>query len=265
MKNILVPIGTSPDAHETLQYAVDFAAEFSSNIFVMEVYSLITKAGSLANISDKIAESGKERIKGIIDQIDSRNVDIKIASYKGDLIDGLKEIDKELGIDIIIIAPRSNDINEELYLGNTSGRIIKRTDIPTLIVSKGTALKPVKTILVAFKSGVLKRQRILNPLVDIKKRFRAKVNLLLVKTPGYSDDDLKVDTTLMDISSQLTFTENPTTYLGVLEHFQAQHPDLLCVFRKKRGFFQNLWEKNTILKSEFSARIPVLVLSVKKD
>ena len=69
----------------------------------------------------------------------------------------------------------------------------------------------------------------------------------------------------MDISSQVTLTEHATTYLGVLEHFQLQHPDLLCVFRRKRGFFQNLWEKNTILKSEFSVRIPVLVLSVKKD
>ena len=86
-----------------------------------------------------------------------------------------------------------------------------------------------------------------------------------MKTPGYSDEDLKIDTALMDISSQLTLTENATTYQGVLEHFQSHHPDLLCVFRRKRGFFKNLWEKNTILKSEFYAKIPVLVLSVKKD
>ena len=52
---------------------------------------------------------------------------------------------------------------------------------------------------------------------------------------------------------------------GTLEHLQSHLPDLLCVFRRKRGFFSALWEKNTIRKSEFSARIPVLVLSVKKD
>jgi len=34
MNNILVPIGTSPNAHETLQYAVDFAAQFSSSVYV---------------------------------------------------------------------------------------------------------------------------------------------------------------------------------------------------------------------------------------
>ncbi|NNE77484.1 MAG: universal stress protein [Pricia sp.] len=266
MKHILVPIGISPDAFHTLQYAVDFAAQFSSKIFVMEVFNVSVGAGkSLANVEQKVAESGKERIKEVIDKVDAKNVEIKIASYNGDITDGLIEIDEELGIDLIIIAPRSNDVSEELFLGNTSGRIVKRTDIPTLIVPRGSTLQPLRTILTAFKSGILKRTRILDPLIAIKNKFDAKVNLLMVKTPGYTDDDLKINTALMDISSQLTITEAPSTYLGVLEHFQSQHPDLLCVFRRKRGFFKSLWEKNTVPKSEFSSRIPVLVLSVKKD
>ena len=166
---------------------------------------------------------------------------------------------------MIIIAPRSNDVKEELYLGYTSGKIVKKTNIPTLIVPRGTVFQPFKTILTAFKSGILKRKRILDPLMLVSQRFGAKINLLLVKTPGYTDDDLKIDTALMDVSSQLTLAEAPSTYLGVVEHLQSQSPDLLCVFRRKRGFFKTLWEKNTILKVEFSARIPVLVLSVKKD
>ncbi len=265
MKNILVPIGTNPDSHATLQYAVDFAAVFAAKIFVMEVFSVSSKAGGLSNVSEKVAKNSKEHVKEVIAKIDSKNVEIKIATYNGDIVDGLKNIDKELGIDLIILAPYSNDIKEELYLGNTTGKIIKRTDIPTLIVPKGTTLQPLKTILTAFKSGVLKRKRILDPLMAFKNKFDAAVNLLLVKTPGYTDDDLKVDTALMDISSQLTIAENPTTYLGVLEHFQSQRPDLLCVFRRKRGFFKILWEKNTVLKAEFYSTIPVLVLSVKKD
>ncbi|EAR02909.1 universal stress protein [Maribacter sp. HTCC2170] len=265
MINILVPIGTSPNANETLQYAVDFAADFSAAVFVMEVFNVSAKAGSLANISEKVAKSGKERLKGVINQVDSKNVNIKIATYNGDLVDGIKNIDKELGIDIIILAPRSNEIKEGLYLGHTSGRIVKRTDIPALVVPKGTKYKPFKNVLLAFKSGVVKRNRIVDPLVAIQKKHDSKVNLLLVKTPGYTDEDLRVDTSLMDLCSQLTITENATTYLGVMEHFQSKQPELLSVFRRKRGFFKNIWEKNTVLKSEFSVPIPVLVLSVKKD
>lgn len=263
MKNILVPIGTS-NTGETLQYAVDFAAQFSAQVFVMDVFSVSAKAGSLANITEKIAQSSKERLKEVIDKVQVKETTIKIATFNGDIVDGLKEIDRELGIGLIIIAPRSNDIKEELYLGNTTGKIVKQTDLPVLVVPKGTIFKPFKTALTAFKSGILKKKRMLEPLLTIQKTFNTSINLLLVKTPGYDKDDLKVHPALMDISEQLTLTENATTYQGVLEHFQSQQPDLLCVFRRKRGFFKKLWEKNTILKSEFFVKIPVLMLRVKK-
>ena len=264
MKKILVPVGNSPDSHETLQYAVHFAAQFGAVVYVMEVLNVTTRAGDLANIREKAIESSRDRIRELTERIDPGKVEIKAATYSGDLIDGLKEIDEELGIDLIIIAPRSTDVYEELYLGNTSGRIIKRTDIPTLIVPKGIVFEPYRDIMTAFRSGVLKRNRILTPLMDIQRKFSSKISLLLVKTPGYTDDDLKINTALMDISSQVTLTEQASTYLGVLEHLKEHHPDLLCVFRRKRGFFSTLWEKNRIPKSEFSVRIPVLVLSVKK-
>ncbi|MGJ8660382.1 universal stress protein [Cellulophaga fucicola] len=267
MKNILVPIGTSPESYKTLQYAVDFAKNFDATIYVMEIFNVISAgAGSLANATEKIEKNNREQLLEIVNKVDKKGIEIKIVTYQGTIIEGLKKIDKQyLGIDLIIMAPRSNDINEGTYLGNTSGKIIKRTDIPTLIVPKEYQFKPVTSILTAFKSGVLKRKRILNPLITIKKKFNSNVSLLLVKTPGYTDDDLGVNSALLDISSKMTITENVTTYLGVLEHFRTKEPDMLCVFRRKRGFFKKLWEKNTISKSEFYAPVPVLVLSVKKD
>ena len=262
--NILVPVGNPEHAVETLKYALDFAAEFDAQVYAMEVLTLGSRAGELTNVKEKAVESSQGRMRELLGQLGTSGKKVKIATYAGDLVDGLKKISEELGIDLIIIAPRSVEIDEDLYLGNTSGRIIKRTDIPTLIVPKGTVFKPYKNILTSFRSGILKRKRILDPLIALKNKFGARVDLLMVKTPNYTDDDLRINTALMDIASQVTMTEQATTYLGTLEHLQSHNPDLLCVFRRKRGFFKSLWEKNTIPKSEFSARIPVLVLSVKK-
>jgi len=264
MNKILVPIGTSEAGKSTLQYAVDFASAFGAEVFAMEVFSASTGAGNLANVTDKIAASSKQRLKDLIQELDTKQVKVSIATYKGDLVDGVKEVSSELEIDLIIIAAKSNDIREGLYLGQTTGRIVKRTNVPTLIIPRETTFAPFKNILVGFKSGVLKKRRILNPLFAIQEAFKATTNLLFVKTPGYKEEDLVIHPALMDLSSQITFTENATTYQGVLEHFQSKHPDLLAVFRRKRGFFSTLWEKNTIPKAEFAAKIPVLVLSVKK-
>lgn len=264
MKKILVPVGTSAHAHETLQYAVDFAKAFDAEVFAMDVFTVAPRAGKLANISEKLSESGKNRVKELLKKVDTGTVNISIATYEGDLVDGIKDVAKELEIDLIIVAAKSNDIKQELYLGPVTGRIIKRTDIPALIVPRDMKFSPYRNILTAFKSGVLKRKKILKPLKEIQEKFGSTISLLFVKTPGYNQEDLKINPALMDLSSQITLTEHATTYLGVLEHLQSKNPDLLTVFRRKRGFFGSLWEKNTIPKAEFAARIPVLVLSVKK-
>ncbi len=65
------------------------------------------------------------------------------------------------------------------------------------------------------------------------------------------------------LKSSLTITESPTTYEGVLGNIKIMNPDLLCVFRRKRGFFKKLWEKNVILKEEFYCDVPLLILREK--
>jgi len=35
---------------------------------------------------------------------------------------------------------------------------------------------------------------------------------------------------------------------------------MVCVIRRKRGFFARLWEQNHIKKEDFESRIPLLIL-----
>ena len=152
-------------------------------------------------------------------------------------------------------------IKDEVFLGKTSGKIIKQTQIPALIVPEGFVFKPITRILLAIKSAILKKEQSLKPLMSIKDQFKAEINLLLVKTTYYNDGDFDVNDTLKAIATNIIETENATTFQGVLEHFKSNDPDMLCVVRRKRGFFTKKWEKNTILKKDFHSPRPVLVLS----
>lgn len=133
-----------------------------------------------------------------------------------------------------------------------------------LIVPESYVFKPFNAILTAFRTGIVNKKNVLDPLKFIKNKFNPVINLLLVKTPKYVDEDLILNEQLESLKSSLTITENATTFQGVLEHFQSHQPDMLCVFRRKRGFFNKLWEKNTILKKEFHCNIPLLVLGGKQ-
>ncbi|GGG37676.1 universal stress protein [Bizionia arctica] len=262
MKNILVPVGSSKNAVSHLQYAVDFAKSFGAKIYVVQIYNVYTKAGTMIKIDHILERESLEFLKSHVAKIDTKGVDVRIKTFKGKLIDTIELVCKSLDIDLIMIEPRTNSIREEVYLGKTSGKIIKQTNIPALIVPEGFKYKPMSNILLAIKSAIIKKGNSLDPLLDIKTHFKSVVNLLLVKTPYHNEGDFEIDDQLSAIITNTTFSENATTFQAVLEHYKDINPDLLCVVRRKRGFFNKLWEKNTILKKDFqSTTLPVLVLS----
>lgn len=263
MKNILVPLGANNKKH-LLQYAVDFAEFFGAKLYVFSAYSSITKAGTLAKMDEIMERERRNFISDALKTIDKKEVDIAIVTGKGDVVENMSEFVKGYAIDMVLLAPRSNSIREEVFLGKMSGRIVKQTRIPALIVPEGYSFSPFNSILMAFKSGIIEDDTSLNPLRAIIEKFNSELHLLLVKTPGYREEDLVVNPGLDTMKNSMTTTENATTFQGVLEHFQSHQPDMLCVLRRKRGFFTKLWEKNTILKREFYCTIPVLILNGKQ-
>ncbi|MBQ0788058.1 MAG: universal stress protein [Oceanihabitans sp.] len=260
MKNILVPIGSSSNAKYTLQYAIDFAQVMQANVFVFRSFSLAPKAGTIINIDSIVAREQVANVKEVVDQIDQKDVPIKIISAKGGVVDSIDAIHKELGIDLIIVGQRPNDLQESYFLGRTPGSIVKQTDIPVLIIPEAYAFAPIKKILTAIKSGVVSKKDALLPLEEILITFKAKMHLLQVKTQDFLPEDLEFYSELAALTSSYNSSENATLFQGVLEHLNKQNPDIICVFRRKRGFFQKLWEQNTIKKIDFESRVPLLVL-----
>lgn len=262
MKNILVPVGSSKNAKSHLQYAVDFAKAFGAKLYVVQIYNVYTKAGTMIKVDHIIERESKAFLESHVASIDTKGVEVITKTFKGKLVDTIEKACEALNVDLIILEPRTNSIKDEVYLGKTSGKIVKRTQIPALIVPEGYVYRPIVKILIALKSAVIKKKGVLKPLMSIKNQFKAVVNILLVKTAHHSDGDFKLKKELKDIITNTTISESPTTFQAVLEHYKNHSPDLLCVVRRKRGFFSKLWEDDVILKKDFhSSKIPVLVLS----
>ena len=258
-------LSSSENSVNTLQYAIDLATVIKADVYVLRAYKAHSKAGTMINIDALLERESNLYLRSMINSVDRKSLDIKLISAKGDVLDSIATVNKEIGVDLIVMGPKSNSIKEEVFLGSTSGSVVKQSSIPVLIVPEAYVFKPIETVLTAFKSGIITKKNVLSPLRFFIKIFNPVVNLLLVKTPGHTDEDLVLHKNLDAIKSSLTITENATTFQGVLEHFRENNPDLLCVFRHKRGFFNKLWEKNTILKKEFYCNIPLLVLSEKKN
>lgn len=262
MKNILVPVGSSSNAESHLQYAVDFAKAFGATLYVVQFFNVKAMAGTLRKVDNILEQESLNFLKAHISKVDTKGVKIVAKTFKGELISTLELVCSSLDIDLIMIEPKTNSTNQELFLGKTSGKIIKHTSIPTLIVPEGLKFRPIVYILMAVKSAIIKKEDSLVPLRQVMDQFKSILTLLLVKTPFYNEGDFEVKGELAKLATKIKHSENATTFQGVLEHYKDHDPDMLCVVRRKRGFFTKLWEENTILKKDFySSTLPVLVLS----
>ncbi|NND63604.1 MAG: universal stress protein [Flavobacteriaceae bacterium] len=261
MKNILVPVGSTENGIVNLRYAVNFASISGAKVYLINIYREYSKAGGMTKITQQALEDNQRQLEEVIDGVDCKNVEVIAKAIKGDPFEGIARVSKQLSIDLMILSPQSIDIKDEVYLGSITGKLVKQTDIPMLIIPKNYVFRKVENILLAFKRGQFEKKTVLGPLQDLAKYFSSKINLLQVVTPDMVDDTTPVDEDLMAMSSSYVKSENATIFQGVLEHFQEVNPDMLCVLRRKRGFFQKLWEKNSVLKREFHTTKPLLILS----
>jgi nucleotide-binding universal stress UspA family protein len=260
MKSILVPISSFENGLAPLTYAIDFAAQTNSKIYILKTYGPNLISGSIKTVGSLLEEEAKKEIKALVKAVDTKNVEIIATVVKGSLYENILAMSKSVTIDLIISASNRISKDETIFIGKITGSIIRQIDCPILVVPPNYVFQPIKSVLMAIKSGVIKREGILDPLISLLDSFQAKLDLLQVITPKFKDEDMQIDPKLQALVSNSTSTENATIYQGVLEHLNAHKPNMLCVIKRKRGFFSKLWEQDSIKKIDFESRIPLLIL-----
>ncbi len=262
MKNILVPLGLSEVSISLnrLQYAVHIAEKLGGTIYAIEVFKKPARTGSLPLVDKAVKDITVSSIEKKIADIDRKGVHIIAYPLEGDLLEAIPEFNLKHSIDLIILGTESTDIRNPYFLGEISGSLVKKTEIPTLIIPENYSYKPINKVLMAIKSGHIRKQNALNPIKEVLNACNAEMKLLQVKTVNFLTEDSEFHKDIAALVTSYKSSENGTLFQGVLEHLNENNPDLLCVFRRRRGFFAKLWENNSVLKKDFESRIPLLVL-----
>lgn len=257
MNTILVPVGSPRKALNTLQYAIDLVEGTKTKIYLVKAFGVTKVAGSLKNMDDFLETEANRDLENVINHIDTKGIEIISKSINGDAKEIIKRTAKQLNIDLIITGSKSDN---KIFIGKIPGYLIKNTDLPVLFVPRNYHFKKIDKILLAIKSGVISSPNVLNPLKNILDKFNAQLNVLRVATPDAQEGDEVIGQELESLKHNLITSENTTAFKGVLENIESINPDLLCVIRRKRGFFKRLWEKDKVYKKDFESNLPLLVL-----
>ena len=249
MKTFLVPISSLRKKKATILYAIDYAKAVGAEM----IYGI-----QLHEIEEE------DHLEDIMAHAKQQDIAINFRFFEGDNLDYIKEFCADYNVDLIVASANTPKTSDTKFLDNLSGSIVKKTDMPVLLIPENFEYKGLNNVLTAIKSGLVDESASLKPLEQMLIETKAEMTLLQVKTPSYLPEDLMFDKDLAILTSKYYSSENATLYQGVLEYIHVINPDLICVFRRKRGFFEKLWSDvtldHTVDKADFESRVPLLVL-----
>jgi len=261
MRRYLVPIGEAKHSASTLQFAIDVAKDVGAELFVTKIFTPPSKAGAMAKLGRVIEEDMRDELDNILSEVDTKGVKISAKPIKGRVEESIERLGKRIDAHLIILSSTTAERNPEIYLGKTSGALVKHTDLPILIVPPSYQYRPLKKVLFGFRSGVLKKESVKGSVKILSDVIKAKIFPLQVIIPKMVEEDKVISTTLLMKSEAPKIVESETLLSGVKAELSNDDYDLVCVVRRKAGFFKRLWQDTRITKKDFDPQLPLLVLS----
>ena len=249
MKTFLVPISSLREKKATLIYAIDYAKVVGAEM----IYGI-----QLNEINEE------DHLEEIMAHAEKQGIGINFRFFEGDTLDYIRDFCADFNVDLIIASANTPKTSDKEYLDNLSGSIVKKTEMPVLLIPENYKYKSINTVLTAIKSGIVEAKDSLTTLEHMLVATKSDMTLLQIKTPSYLPQDLMFDKDLAILTSKYYSSENATLFQGLLEYMHVVNPDMICVFRRKHGFFQKLWNDitldHTVNKADFESRVPLLVL-----
>lgn len=271
MQKILIPTDFSTVADNALNYAIEIAAQFKSELVLYHVYSINKKLDYnwefskhdqpfVKEIEQKM-RSTKLRFK---DKLAEKGISIQTRIEEDHIFSLFDRLVQKHDIDMIVMGSKGASGIEKVVFGSVAETALELAKVPVLIVPPSQTEHSLEHIVLAVDLEQTSTAT-LNPLQEIAEKFKAKVTLLNINTgdteKGTSDGVGVLLKNLETHYQEVPMTESINESINQFISYNSC--DLLCMIRREKGFFESLFETSVTKTQAFNTRIPLLVLPEK--
>lgn len=271
MKKLLVPTDFSANAANALEYAVQLANTFGSEITLLNTYRLYQSAGMLLSVEEYVRSDAEKEMAKLERQFQDRlrnGAILRPRIVRGDAVTTITGGAKAENMDLIIMGTQGAGGLKEVFLGSTTNGVIQNTELPVLAIPNAyQGRPPLRVIVLAIDAGSLSHPDILSPLVQLARAFDAKVRIYH-KDTGADDAgvDPTVDLFLEGVEHSFHYELDSDKLNESIRQFVADYQgDLLCMVHRSRGFLSELFHVSVTTREVFDCSIPLMVLHDRAD
>jgi len=136
---ILVPTDGSGPATAATEHALTLADRFDATVhalYVVDTGGLAHEAPGIGldTLRDALREEGEAATGTVADRGAERSVDVTESVAEGVAEDTIVDYADEHGIDLIVMGTHGRSGLDRYLVGSVTERVVRRTDVPTLVV-----------------------------------------------------------------------------------------------------------------------------------
>lgn len=258
MKRFLFPVDFSADSLNAFEYGLQLAAGLRVGTVVL-VHAV--KPGAAPAVASPAEEL--ERWAAEARQMLGEAVSVEVRLVPGRPEEVIEKQAYELEADLIVMGALGADQSGKTgnFLGNLSGTMFKHTELPMLFVPSDCRFEEPKKLAFVLKSLMIYKPDALKPLLAVANAWSSEISIVQIKAASVEESygresNMSLDGTEYSVY-QLSCPDVPSGIARVTDIFS---PQILCVIRRKRDFFESLFKARAVAASDFHSTVPVLVL-----
>jgi nucleotide-binding universal stress UspA family protein len=271
MKKILIPTDFSSVADNALDYAIEIATEFESELFLYHVYTFNKKKDYDWDFPDneqpyikKLEKKMDFTKRKFMEKITQRGLSIQTVVEEDDTYALFNIKVKKHDIDLIVMGSKGASGLDKVVFGSVAAAALEMAKVPVLVVPPKHSFLPFSRVVLATDGNEV-ATGVLASLQKLASTFDAKVTIIKVsKEAGNKDTPHKIDAHLEGVET--TYQEVPMSNSineSINEFVRNNKCDLLCMIRREKGFFASLFQTSITTNQVYDSEIPILVLPEK--
>ena len=267
MKKILVPTDFSDNANNALVFAIQLANRFDCAITLLHTYKVYSTTGSFKSVKSYVEEDAARSLLELVekygDQLKNKDLLDSKLSY-GDPISLIANIAEKQGYSLIVMGTKGASGMLGEFMGSVTHGLVKKTITPILAIPENAPYHDFKQAVFAVDQRSISSPKVTAVLTQLMRKYEGVVRVYHLDT-GKADVgiDPSVDMFLEGVTHSFHYdlTGDPQKIPASIDQFSREYKaDLLCLLRRRRGFFEQLFHRSTTSHEAFHSDIPVLIL-----
>jgi|GEM_PF-3663792 len=261
MKKILVPTDFSENSIPALDAAVLLANRFLAEITVFHAF----RRGRSERMDEYLESNAEAEMEELLYQYRphlKEGASLIGSTVISHPVEAISDHVRQERYDLIVMSTQGEGGIKSFLMGNTTLEVLRRTQTPLLAVPRGVAVQELQHFMLAIDEKGVLESKTLGLFRKLADSFGASVTIYHQReNKRYQAPNLILDAALEGIDHSFhQEVSNAEVWEGILQYTEQQNVDLLCLIRRERGFFQQLFH-HSVTREELSAcSVPMLLL-----